>query len=125
MSDEMLARIRNRYVDAFNRGALDELERLLHPRVSYLWVAAGHAEEGIVKVMALYRMGHEALGGKSRLTAVAGTDDQAIWWEPTAAGLVPRGLQLLCVEEGFILQIADEHDAVKVAEASAGLTPPV
>ena len=119
-----LEKLRDAYVDAFNRGALDELEALLHPDAVYRWVAAGRGEQGRDRVMALYRQGHQAYRGASRLSAVPGTPDRAIWWEPVSGELVPRGLQTIRADAGLIVEIADEHDAAKVAEAARGQGPP-
>ncbi|MBM4320947.1 MAG: hypothetical protein FJ125_13590 [Deltaproteobacteria bacterium] len=118
MQPSELQRRRDAYVDAFNRGALEELEELLHPQASYRWVAAGKSEEGRARVMALYRYGLQAFQGQSRLSAVTGSEDQAVWWEPTPEGLQPRGLQQIRLADGLIVEIADEHEATKVAEAA-------
>jgi hypothetical protein len=74
--------------------------------------------------MKLYEMGHRAFQGRSRLSAVAGTTDQAIWWQPGDAGLAPTGLQTLRAADGLLAEIADSHSAERVAAAAAGATPP-
>ena len=86
------------------------------PRRS-IWVGAGHEVQGRAGLLAMFRQGQEYYAGQSRLTVVAGTADQAIWWEPTEAGLAPRGLQVLRAADGLIREIADAHDAALVARA--------
>lgn len=119
-----LAQVRDAYVEAFNKGDFPALEAKLHPEAVYRWVTASRSEQGREAVMKLYEMGHNAYNGRSRLCAVPGTEDQAIWWEPKEEGLVAAGLQTLTVEDGLIREIADAHSPVKVAELAAGLEPP-
>ncbi len=116
--------IRDAYVRAFNASDFDELEELLHPEAVYRWVTASRAEQGREAVMKLYRMGHQAYQGRSRLSAVPGTEAQAIWWEPKEEGLVPAGLQTIKVEGGQVREIADEHSPDKVRAAAEGIEPP-
>ena len=118
------ARLRDAYVEAFNRGAMEDLEGLLHPEAVYRWVAAGRAEEGRKAVMKLYLQGHKAFAGRSRLSPVPGTEDQAIWWQPESEGLKPAGLQTILTREGSILEIADEHSLDKVRAAARGVSIP-
>lgn len=124
MGHSTLAELRDAYVDAFNRGAMDELEELLHDDASYVWVAAGGSTDGREAVMGLYRKGHEAFGGKSRLTVVEGTDDQAIWWQPRCDALQAAGLQTVTMKEGKLLAINDEHAPEKLEPLVRGLEPP-
>jgi hypothetical protein len=116
--------VRDTYVEAFNRGDLGAIEALLHEDAVYRWVMASRAERGREAVMKLYRMGHDAYGGRSRLSAVPGTSDQAIWWEPRDTGLAAAGLQTIQVDDGAIRAISDEHSPAKVQAAAEGLTPP-
>jgi len=121
--DATLQSLRDQYVQLFNEGALESLALLLHPEAVYRWVGAGHEVQGRAGLLAMFRQGQEYYGGQSRLTVVAGTADQAIWWEPTAAGLAPRGLQVLRAADGLIREIADAHDAALVARALEDPSP--
>lgn len=118
------ARVRDAYVEAFNKGDLAALQEKLHPEAVYRWVTASRSERGREAVMKLYEMGHKAYNGRSRLCAVPGTEDQAIWWEPKEEGLVASGLQTLAVEDGLIREIADAHSPAKIAQLAEGLEPP-
>ncbi len=122
MSAVSIEQIRDAYVTAFNAGDMAALEGMLHPDAAYRWVAAGRVEQGRAAVMALYRQGWDAFGGASRLVAVPGEPAQAVWHQPTCDGLDPAGLQELTLDEaGLITEIADEHDAERVAAAAQAI----
>lgn len=116
-------KLRNAYIAAFNTGDFEALEQLLHEDAVYRWVTASRAEQGREAVLKLYRMGHEAYGGKSMLTHVEVADDMAVWWEPDGDGFKPAGVQTLRFEEGQIIEIADDHTPSKVKAAAAHSRP--
>jgi len=124
MDSSELQRLRDAYVAAFNAADFEALEALLHPEASYRWVAANRAEQGRTAVMALYRQGHQAFAGKSRLGAVSDTADQAIWYQPTCCALEPAGLQTLSEKDGKLFEIADLHDPAQVAAAAPRVAQP-
>jgi hypothetical protein len=123
-SDTNAAALRDAYVKAFNAGNFKAIGELLSDEAAYRWVTAGRIERGREAVLKLYEMGHQAYQGKSRLTVVNGTDDQAIWWQPEQDEMKPAGLQTLSTAEGHITEINDEHTPVKVQAAVEHTTPP-